>query len=200
MATTTDSLGGRLDLLAPDTLSADQRAFYDQLREKTVPWAEKSGFKAVTNDKELIGPFNAMLLSPAIGKAMMNFDSVEQEHTTLSEKVRQVIILTVGAVWQADYEVYAHTAAARKADLSEDVIKALTAGSAADGLSDEEVVAQRFTKEIAATHRMSDETYRQAVDAFGEKGVFDMVALAGQYMSISALLNTFAVPAPEANL
>jgi hypothetical protein len=33
---------------------------------------------------------------------------------------------------------------------------------------------------------------------FGEKGVVDMIALAGQYMTISGLLNTFAVPAPTA--
>lgn len=37
-----------------------------------------------------------------------------------------------------------------------------------------------------------------ARSAFGEKGVVNMICLAGQYMTISGLLHTFAVPTPEA--
>ena len=38
-------------------------------------------------------------------------------YTSLDERVRQVIVLTVGAIWHADYELYAHAAVARKAEL-----------------------------------------------------------------------------------
>ena len=46
---------------------------------------------------------------------------------------------------------------------------------------------------------MDHELYLRAVETFGEKGVVDMVYLAGNYMTVSGLLNTFAVPAPASD-
>ncbi|MGI4863740.1 MAG: carboxymuconolactone decarboxylase family protein [Janthinobacterium lividum] len=196
MATYGDNLGGRLALLAPDDLKSDQKKLYDQLQDTMVPWAKKSGFQAETFDSKLIGPFNPMLRSPLIAKALMGVTAAEGEHTSLSEKVRQVVILTVGAVWQAAYELYAHTAVAEKAGFDEATIQALAAGQKPAALSAEESVAYDFTHRLATTHQIDAALYEQVIVTFGEKGVVDMIALAGQYMTISALLNTFAVPAP----
>ena len=196
MATFEDNLGGRLALLNPDDLSSDQKKLYNQLEDTMVPWAKKSGFKAETFDEKLVGPFNPMLRSPLISKAMMELIAAEQVHTSLSEKVRQVVILTVGAVWQATYELYAHEAVADKAVFDQPTIQALAAGQKPASLSAEESVAYEFTRHLTATHQIDAELYEQAVVTFGEKGVVDMVYLAGQYMTVSGLLNTFAVPAP----
>jgi 4-carboxymuconolactone decarboxylase len=40
--------------------------------------------------------------------------------------------------------------------------------------------------------------YRIAARLFGEKGLVDMVTLAGCYHVVCSLLNAFAVPAPKA--
>lgn len=196
MATFGDNLGGRLTLLAPDDLSSDQKKLYKQLQSTMVPWAKKSGFQAETFDEKLIGPFNPMLRSPDIATAVMGVNSAEEKHTSLSEKVRQVVILTVGAVWQAAYELYAHTAVAEKAGFDEATIQALVAGQKPASLSQDEAVAYDITHTLATAHQLSESLYEQAIVTFGEKGVADLVFLAGQYMTISALLNTFAVPAP----
>ena len=198
MATLENDLGGRLALLNPDDLTSDQKKLYSQLQDTMVPWAKKSGFQAETFDNKLIGPFNAMLRSPLIAKALMGVTAAEGEHTSLSERVRQVVILTTGAVWRAAYELYAHTAVGQKAGLDDATIQALVAGQKPAGLPAEESVAYDFTHFLVATHQIAPELYEQAIVTFGEKGVVDMIALAGQYMTISALLNTFAVPAPAA--
>ena len=196
MATFGDNLGGRLALLAPDDLTSNQKKLYEQLQATMVPWAKKSGFQAETFDEKLIGPFNPMLRSPEIATAVMGVNKAEGEHTSLTEKVRQVIILTVGAVWQAAYELYAHTAVAEKAGFDEATIQALVAGQKPTGLSLEEGLAYDFTRSLAATHQVDTSLYEHAIVTFGEKGVLDMIFLAGQYMTISAVLNAFAVPAP----
>ena len=197
MATFEDNLGGRLALLNPDDLTSDQKKLYNQLEDTMVPWAKKSGFKAETFDEKLIGPFNPMLRSPLISKAVMEVTAAEGAHTSLSEKVRQVVILTVGAVWQAAYELYAHVAVAEKAGFDGPTIQALVAGQKPASLSPEEAVAYEFTHRLTATHQIDPDLYERAIVAFGEKGVVDMIYLAGQYMTISGLLNTFAVPAPS---
>ena len=114
MAISEDSLGSRLPLLAPDAFDADQQKLYDALMAKMVPWANKSGFRADTADGRVTGPFNAMLRSPLISQTMLAMISAEGEHTALSERVRQVVILTVGALWRADYEPCAYTTVASR--------------------------------------------------------------------------------------
>ncbi|HET9504087.1 MAG TPA: carboxymuconolactone decarboxylase family protein [Hymenobacter sp.] len=196
MATFEDNLGGRLPLLSPDQLDSDQKKLYAQLQDTMVPWAKKSGFQAATFDDRLVGPFNAMLRSPVISKALMAVTAAEGQETALGERVRQVVILTVGAAWQAAYELYAHVAVGRQAGFDEATVQALAAGQKPAALTPDEGVAYDFTHRLATTHQIDAGLYEQAVVTFGEKGVVDMIYLAGHYMTISGLLNTFAVPAP----
>jgi 4-carboxymuconolactone decarboxylase len=198
MANFADNLGGRLALLSPDKLDSAQKKLYTQLQDTMVPWAEKSGFKADTYDDRLIGPFNAMLRSPAISQAIMGVTATEGKETSLDKKVREVVILTVGAAWQAAYELYAHVAVGQSVGHDAATVQALAAGQKPASLTHDEGVAYDFTHRLATTHQIDAELYEQVIITFGEKGVVDMIYLAGQYMTISGLLNTFAVPAPAA--
>lgn len=192
-----NTLGGRLALLDPDDLNHQQSKLYDKLQGTLVKWADKSGFQAQTEDKRLIGPFNPMLRSPLVSQGLLEALDAETKNTTLSEKVRQVIILSVGAVWHAAYELYAHAAVAEKAGFDEPTIAALAAGEAPSSLTIEERVAQQFTRLLTAEYRVDEALYQQALDAFGEEGVTNMIYLAGNYFTTCALLNAFAVPAPQ---
>lgn len=197
MPASSPDLGGRLPLMAPHQLTDAQKKTYDIIDTKMVPWAESSGFKAKTADGKLIGPFNAILLSPEITESFLALQEAEQKHTTLPDRVRQVVILTVGAVWTCDYERYAHSAVARKTGLPERAIKALANGEPATDLDDKEQLAQRFTRQLTAGHQIDDELYAATEAAFGPQGIVDIIYLAGCYDTISSLLNTFRVPAPE---
>ena len=199
MPKTNENLGGRIPLSDPQSLTPPQQSLYDTINQKMVPWAEAAGFQAKLDDGKLIGPFNLVLQSPELGAAFLKLQGAEEEHTSLSKRVRQVVILTVGAVWQSDYERYAHTAVARKAGLPDSAIAALANGDVATELTAEEKVAQRFTKQLTADNRIEQDLFDAAKDAFGVRGIVDMIVLAGCYDTVSSLLNAFAVPAPQAN-
>ena len=192
----TENLGGRLPLLDPRELSAGQKNVYDILNKTMIPWTEKSGFQSTTEGGKFIGPFNPLLFSPGISPAFIQLQIDEGKHTTLSERVRQVVILTVGAVWQSDYERYAHSAVARKAGLSEEVIRTLAAGGLPDDLSEPEKLAQRYTKQLSTEHRVDTALYHEAEQAFGQDGLVDLAYLAGIYHLVCGLLNSFEVPVP----
>jgi 4-carboxymuconolactone decarboxylase len=115
----------------------------------------------------------------------------------LSDRVRQVVILAVGAVWAADYEIYAHSAVARHSGITDDAVRRLAAGTLPDTLSDEEKIAYRFARELSTTHRIDDSTFNQARKAFGDSGIVDIIILAGTYYTVCGLLNAFEVPAPS---
>ena len=190
------SPGGRVKLLPPESLRPNQRQLFDQITAKLVPWAEESGFRAADEEGHLLGPFNPMLFSPLVARGALDALEAERQNTSLTDRVREIVILTVGSVWGAAYELYAHTAVAAKAGLHEETVRTLVAGHVPESLSEEETVAHEFTHMLAAEHKIDVRMYGRAVAAFGEKGLVDLIFLAGNYMTVSALLNTFDVPSP----
>ena len=90
-----------------------------------VPWADDTGFHSTTDDGRFIGPFNPALLNPAMTSASAEPVIGREGAHVIKRAVREVVILAVGAVWQSEYELYAHSAAARKAGISEDAVRVL---------------------------------------------------------------------------
>jgi 4-carboxymuconolactone decarboxylase len=192
----TDALGGRLPLVDPAALTDDQKGLFDLLSNTLVAWAKSVDVQAATDGGRLIGPFNPALYSPAISAKFIELQMFEPLHTSLNERVRQVVILAVGAVWRADYELYAHSAAARRAGISEDAVTALANGEIPDDLTEDEKIAGRLARQLSSTHRVDDALYREAEKAFGKQGLVDMAALIGAYHGVCTTLTMFAVPAP----
>ena len=193
-------LGGRLPLLDPARLTDSQKTVYDRLRATMIRWADQSGFQGMTDDGRVIGPFNPVMFSPGIASAFLDLQDAEQANTSLSERVRQVVILAVGAVWRADYELYAHAAVAHKAGLPDDVTRGLAAGVLPQGLSAQEKVAGRFARQLAAERRIDAELYCTAEAAFGTQGLSDITFLVGIYQLVCGLLTAFEIPAPAGGL
>lgn len=198
MTNSSQSLGGRLPLADPSTLTGTQRSLYEELMATWVPYANELGVQATTKDGRLIGPFNVFLLHPEITNKLSEFQSAEASHTTLSPRVREVVIIMVGAVWGAEYELYAQIAVARKAGLSEQAITTLSNGGIPDELSSDEKLAARLARDLATRHRVDDELYREAEQAFGAKGLFDIIAVMGVYHTVCGALALFEVPVPGA--
>ena len=189
-------LGGRLPLLDPKTLSSGQKTTYDLIQREVAPWADAAGFRTRTADGRLIGPFNSEIYSPEIGAAFHAWQSTEAKHTDLDERVRQVVILAVGAVWKADYELYAHTAVAKNAGFSASDVAELCAGRAPKTLREIERLAHRFATELTTTRSIEAELFTASRAALGLKGLVDLVQLVGAYQVVCGVLNSFAVPAP----
>jgi 4-carboxymuconolactone decarboxylase len=98
----------------------------------------------MTDDGRLIGPFNATLLNPSIAGEFLKLQAAEEKYTSLDERVRQVVILAVGAVWHAPYELYSHSAVARHAGLDASDVASLVAGVTPEHLTDAERTAHRL--------------------------------------------------------
>jgi 4-carboxymuconolactone decarboxylase len=190
-------LGGRLPLVDPATLAGAGIELFTHIQATVLPWSERTGFAAATADGRLIGPFNASLLNPSIAGDFLKLQAAEEKYTSLHERVRQVVILTVGAVWQAPYELYAHSAVARHAGIDESDVAALAAGGPPEHLTEAETIAHRLTLALTERHHVDDDLYLEAQETFGAAGVFEIAALTGIYHTVCGILNVFAIPAPE---
>ena len=192
-----DELGGRLRLLNPAELSAAQKQIYDRLNAGMIQWSETIPLRSTTSGGRLIGPFNPMLLCPNTTPEFIDFIESDARSTTLDARLREVVILTVGAVWQSGYEIYAHSAVARKAGLPEQAIRDLAAGRCPGELTDQEAIAHRYARQLSVEHRVDDALYRAAEQTFGSQGLMDLAHLLGCYYTVCALLNAFEVPVPD---
>ena len=188
-------LGGRLPLLSPSELDDEQRELYDGLTKLILPEAEAGGFVAQADDGRFIGPFNALLRVPRIASGFGQW-TAQIGKAGLSEEVRQVVILAVGATWNADYEIYAHQAAARAAGVPDAAIDAIGRKAEPAGVSAEAQVAYRLAVSVLEQRTVADGLYDEAVATFEVPGVIAILSLIAQYQFISSILTTFRVPAP----
>lgn len=199
VAEANQGLGGRLPLLMPEQMTDRQRRLYDNLAPAKRTESEHGGFVAVTPQGALIGPFNSYLYVPDISDGYIAWLEAQHEHLPFTPEVREAVILTVGAAWDASFELYAHRAVARSAGLPADTIEALATGAEPNGLSMEARIARDFTQALVIRHEVDGVLYTKAQDIFGDAGLVAMTHLIGLYMSVSAVLKAFQVPAPDSS-
>src|ERR1700744_6311458 len=129
----------RLPLIAPADLTPEQRSLYDDMRKGIA--SNFNAFKVEREDGALLGPWNPWLHEPAIGKAIWDLTLAMTAKATLSDNVRQIVILVVGARFDAAYELYAHIAVAEHEGMSEARLATMLADLKPDDLTAEESVA-----------------------------------------------------------
>jgi 4-carboxymuconolactone decarboxylase len=185
----------RLPLIPPQQLSAEQRQLYDDMQK-----GMKSNFNAFRNtadDGSLIGPWNAWLHEPVIGAAIWNLTKAMTMQATLSDPVRQIAILVVGAHFRAAYELYAHIAVAEQEGMSQARLSTLVSGNRPADLTDEEGCAYDVAFALVSGGVLPEPCYTRAVTLFGQHGANELIYLVGLYCLVSTTLNAFNVPVPE---
>ena len=61
----------------------------------------------------------------------------------------------------------------------------------------DEALVHRVCSEIFRTQRLSDASFNEAIAAFGERGLVEIISIIGYYTLIGNTLNVFQVPLPE---
>jgi 4-carboxymuconolactone decarboxylase len=191
-----EGLGGRLPLLACEELDPLQMRLRDELVQTRVRDAADAGYRVQLPDGRLIGPFNAYLHSPEVGLALRQW-AIAIDSSGLAAEVREVAILTVGFVWQSDFEIYAHAAEARRVGVPDGAIDAILSGRPPDGLSRPATIAHRLARSLMVDHRVDDTLYREATTVFDTTSLIALVSLVGRYMTTAAILACFEVPIPS---
>jgi 4-carboxymuconolactone decarboxylase len=185
----------RLPLIPPADLTPEQKALYDDMRKGIAN--NFNAFKVEREDGALMGPWNPWLHEPAIGKAIWDLTVTMTANAVLADNVRQIAILTVGARFDAAYEIYAHIAVAEKEGMSPERLATLVADLKPIDLSRQENVAFDVAYCLSRGGTLPEPLYRLAVTTFGQHGANELIYLVGLYALVSTTLNGFNVPAPE---
>jgi 4-carboxymuconolactone decarboxylase len=185
----------RLSLIAPADLSAEQKPLYDDMRQGIA--SNFNAFKTVRDDGALMGPWNPWLHEPGIGRAIWDLTLAMTANASLPDDVRQIVILVVGARFDAAYEIYAHIAVAEREGMKPERLASLTADQKPSDLSAEQSVAFDVAFKLVRGGTLPEPLYRLAVSTFGQHGTNELIYLVGLYSLVSTTLNGFNVPVPE---
>lgn len=185
----------RLPLIDPADLTPEQAPLYADMKAGIA--TTFNDFKTIDAKGALLGPWNPWLHQPKMGGAVWELTKAMSMNATLPDNVRQIVILVVGADFDAAYEIYAHVAMAEADGMSEDRIQTLIAGEKPADLSPEEEIAYDVAFTLVGGGVLPQELYDAAVAAFGPKGSYELITLTGLYCLVSVMLNGFDVPVPE---
>jgi len=185
----------RLPLIAPSELTPEQKRLYDDMRKGIA--GNFNAFKAVREDGALMGPWNPWLHEPAIGKAIWDLTLAMTANATLPDNIRQIVILVVGARFDAAYEIYAHIAVAELEGMRPERLATLVADLKPSDLSADESVAFDIAYKLVRGGVLPEPLYRLAIATFGQHGTNEMIYLVGLYSMVSTTLNGFNVRVPE---
>lgn len=187
----------RIQPLNPETLSPEIRYVHDEIA--SLVGRSQGQVKMTDARGALLGPFIPMLHYPQFGIPALSFLRTLDTHATLAKTVREVAILTVGGIYGARFELYAHEIMAAAYGIAPATIATLAAGGRPSGLNEQETVAHDISYTLVTGHIVPNSTYNHAVNLLGKDGVAELFFLISGYSFIATMLNGFDIPVPDEN-
>ena len=115
------------------------------------------------------------------------------ETSKLAPREREILILRIGWMCQAEYEWGQHVIFARDAGLSNEEIARVKEGASAAGWSDFDATLLCAVDELHSEAFVSDKTWAALSERYNEQQLMDVVFTVGQYNMVSMALNSFGV-------
>ena len=139
------------------------------------------------------GPFLVWLRSPELCEKVEALGAYCRFESTLEPRLRELSLLIAARHWDAQYSWNAHIGKATDLGVSADGIAALAEHRQPEFTRKDEQVLYQFSTELLGGHFVTDETFAQALDEFGEQGLVDLIGCLGNFSMLAMLLNTFQV-------
>ena len=138
-----------------------------------------------------------MLRSPGIGNIVQTLGGEIRYKSSLPNKLNEFAIIVTARYWTANYEWHAHCKLALDAGLDPAKAQDIAENRRPANMDADEAIVYDFSHELHHKKSVSDENYKRVLDRFGERGVFDLIAVNGYYSLISMVLNVDRTPLPE---
>ena len=143
------------------------------------------------------GPFLVWLRSPGLCDRVEALGAYVRFETELPLKYRELGLILAARHWDAQYSWNAHAEKTVDAGIPREAVTAIAERRTPDFSDEDDALFYRFCTELLETHFVSDETFEQARERFGEAALVDIIGVLGNSSLLSMCLNTFEVDLPE---
>ena len=174
---------GRLTKKKPEELTPEQREQFDRLTRMRKP----------DDEGQIGGPFDVWIRSPELARRAVSLGNFIWERTTLDRGLVELGIIVTARFWRSNVEWVAHAGMAAEFGISQAIIDDVFAERRPGEASVEELLVYDVSHALHDTHELPLELYEQAVEAFGEQGLVELIMAIGFYTFVSMSLNAFDV-------
>ena len=176
----------RMPPLSLETMDPDQRAAAEEL--------------IAGPRKAVRGPFIPLMRSPELLTRIQKVGEVLRFHSVLPGRLTELATLVVARTWTQQFEWTVHVPLALQAGVAPQTVEALRHGRRPTALPDAERRVVDIVHELLTHHDLSDASYHDAVTAFGERGIVELVSLVGYFTMLSMILNVAHTPPDTADV
>src|SRR5262245_30502094 len=157
----------RLPYLRRDDLDDAGRAVWDGLESSR-------GRTLVNEDGGLVGPFNAWVHAPGVGRRLSGLGATLRFDTSIERRLLELAIIVVAAHWKAEFEWWAHARMARENGVADEVVDAIGRGETPAFEAGDEALVYDFARQLVVDGRVEDTTYARAAELLGSRGVVEL--------------------------
>lgn len=150
-----------------------------------------SGWKAGGQGIRGMHGLGQMLHYPALAKAFLTFNNHVATGSTISRRIRELLILRISWLRRAEYEFVQHVVLARKAGLSDQEIERVTLGPDAPGWDPIDADVVRAVDELHEHACIQDGTWARLSAHFNSNQLTDIVFAVGCYDLLAMVFKTF---------
>jgi len=179
----------RLPLVKRDQVSGDAQRVYDAVAGK-----DRDGNLRATPP---LGPQATSLYSMGVAEPM---DKLNQylRNTVVGPAMFQICTLIAAREFDENYEWTSHEAGAKRVNVDPKTIDAIRFNRPLDGIPEKDALVISFGRALFHEHAVSPELYAKVVDVFGKQGMFELVAVMGDYAMAAMMLRAADQHVPNA--
>jgi len=134
-----------------------------------------------------------LLQHPALAKAFLTFNNHVATASTVSKRVRELLILRISWLRRSEYEFVQHLVLGHNAGLSEAELERVQHGPDAPGWDPVDADLVRCVDELHRDARIQDATWTRLAGHFSTEQLMDIVFAVGCYDLLAKAFKTFGV-------
>jgi 4-carboxymuconolactone decarboxylase len=134
-----------------------------------------------------------LLQHPALAKAFLTFNNHVATASTVSKRIRELLILRISWLRRSEYEFVQHLVLGRNAGLSEAELERVQYGPDAPGWDPVDADLVRCVDELHADARIQDATWTRLSAHFSTEQLMDIVFAVGCYDLLAKVFKTLGV-------
>jgi alkylhydroperoxidase family enzyme len=177
----------RIPPLLPDAWDAEARAAADAFpsaRDFVLAHHQADGARGVHG-------FGLLLHHPALAKAFFTFNNHVAVASSVSKRVRELLILRISWLRRSEYEFAQHLVVGRNAGLTDAELERVQLGPDAPGWDPIDADLVRAVDELHLDARIQDETWSRLSAHFSATQLMDIVLAVGCYEVLAMVFKTF---------
>ena len=180
--------------LPPDVNPATRSRFPPLARADMQPGAQRFFDKYSTDGVTSTpfyqrGPQHMYVYSPAAAETLGYFVSAIRQDGVFNTPRLEIAILVAARETDQSFVWAAHEILARNASVDQRIIDAIKRDLEVSGFGNAEALIIRYGRQLFREKKVSPELFAAAVGAFGHKGVVELTAVMGYYVSVGMMLN-----------